>query len=82
MSWLIMLTSTLNPKIAPTARIQAIESTLKSLTVLPEKASTFNSRMGIFRIPELQVDNTIEYRGLQFLLIDGNQLIFELVGSE
>jgi hypothetical protein len=69
-------------QMAPTVRIQAIESTLKPLTVLPEKASTFNSHTGVFRIPELHVDNTIEYRGLQFLLIDGNQLIFELVGSE
>ncbi|MDP2128877.1 MAG: VCBS repeat-containing protein [Pseudohongiella sp.] len=69
-------------QMAPTVRIQAIESTLKPLTALPEKASTFNSGSGIFRIPELHVDDTIEYRGLQFLLIDGNQLIFELVGSE
>lgn len=66
----------------PTVRIQAIESTLKPLTVMPEKASTFNSATGIFRIPELHIEDNVEYRGLRFLLIDGTNLIFELVGSE
>jgi len=66
----------------PTVRIQALESTLKQLTVLPEKASTFNASNGILRLPELHVDDTVEYRGLEFLLIDGERLIFELVGSE
>lgn len=66
----------------PTVRIQAVESTLRPLSVLPDKASTFTSANGIFRIPELHVDGDLAYRGLQFLLIDGEKLVFELVGSE
>lgn len=66
----------------PTVRIQALESTLKQLSVLPEKASTFNATTGILRIPELYVDDTLEFTGLLFQLVDDAQLIFELVGSD
>lgn len=69
-------------RMEPTVQIQVLADTLKNVTTLPAKFSTFNPASGLLHIPELMVDDTVEYRGLQFLLIDGDQLIFELVGSE
>lgn len=66
----------------PTVRIQANGASIKSLNVLPEKAASFSSGNGIFRIPELVIDDAVAFRGLQFKLIDGDNLIFELVGSD
>jgi hypothetical protein len=68
-------------RMEPTVQIQVLAETIKNITMLPTKFSTFSSASGLLHIPELVVDDTIEYRGLRFQLIDGNRLIFELVGS-
>jgi len=69
-------------RMEPTVQIQVLAETLKNITSLPAQFSTFNPATGLLRIPELVVDDNIEYRGLRFQLIDGDRLIFELVGSE
>jgi hypothetical protein len=66
----------------PGIRIQILGNSLKQLTMLPEKAATFNSATGMLFVPELYVDDSVAYRGLQFRLVDGDQLIFELVEIE
>jgi hypothetical protein len=69
-------------RMEPTVQIQVLESSIKDITSLPAKFATFNPASGLLHVPELVVDDTIEYRGLQFQLIDGDRLIFELVGSD
>jgi hypothetical protein len=41
-----------------------------------------NSATGMLFVPELYVDDSVAYRGLQFKLVDGDQLMFELVEIE
>ncbi|TFH75266.1 VCBS repeat-containing protein [Gammaproteobacteria bacterium LSUCC0112] len=69
-------------RMEPTVQIQVLPETIKNLSVLPSRFSTFSPATGILQVPELVVDDTIEYRGLRFQLIDGDRLIFELIGSE
>lgn len=69
-------------RMEPTVQIQVLESSIKDITSLPAKFATFNPTSGLLHVPELVVDDTVEYRGLQFQLIDGDRLIFELVGSD
>lgn len=65
-------------QLTPTVRIQALESSVKSLPVMPQKSSSFNASTGLLQIPELYVDDALGFTGLQFRLIDAAQLIFEL----
>jgi len=69
-------------RIEPTVQIQVLPDTIKNITMLPSKFSSFSPASGLLHIPELVVDDTIRYRGLRFKLIDGDRLIFELVGAE
>ncbi len=69
-------------QVAPTVRIQALESTVKQLSVLPAKSATLNASTGILHMPELYVDDTLQATGLRFQLVDQAQLIFELVGLD
>ncbi|HDZ07492.1 FG-GAP repeat domain-containing protein [Pseudohongiella sp.] len=66
----------------PTIRIQIIPETLSDVTQLPAKSASFNSATGILTMPELHVDDAVAYRNLQFRLIDGDLLIFELVALD
>lgn len=65
-------------QLTPTVRMQALESSVKSLPVMPQKSSSFNASTGLLQIPELYVDDALGFTGLQFRLIDAAQLIFEL----
>lgn len=68
-------------RMEPTVRIQALPESIKSISALPAKSATFNATSGLLQIPELVLDDAIGYSGLRFQLIDGDKLIFELVGA-
>jgi len=69
-------------RMEPTVRIQVVGESIKGLTSLPDKHSVFNSTTGVLHVPELVLDDAVAYRGMQFKLIDGDKLIFELVATE
>ncbi|MDP2127129.1 MAG: VCBS repeat-containing protein [Pseudohongiella sp.] len=69
-------------RMEPTVRIQALASTLKDISNLPAKFATFSNSSGLLMVPELAIDDAVGYRGLRFQLIDGENLIFELVGAD
>jgi len=69
-------------RMEPTVHIQAVAESITGLSSLPEKHATFNSSTGILQVPELVLDDAVAYRGMQFRLIDGDRLIFELVATE
>lgn len=69
-------------RMEPTVRIQVLPESIKSLSTLPGKFSTFNPASGLLQVPELVLDDAVGYSGLRFQLIDGDQLIFELVGAD
>lgn len=66
----------------PTIRIQIQPETLRGVSPLPAKSASFNSASGMLVMPELHVDDAVAYRNLQFRLVDGDLLIFELVGLD
>lgn len=66
----------------PKVIIQAVADSVATLTDLPEELATFNSATGELLLPELIVDENIAFTNVQFTLIDGENLLFELTGSD
>ena len=67
---------------APSVRIQVLPESIKGLSSLPAAHASFDPSTGLLRVPELVLDDAIAYRGMVFQLIDGDQLIFELVATD
>ncbi|OFE12766.1 hypothetical protein PHACT_06125 [Pseudohongiella acticola] len=66
----------------PSVRIQVLPESIKDLTSLPGAHASFDPVSGLLRVPELVLDDAVAYRGMVFQLIDGDQLIFELVATD
>jgi len=66
----------------PVIRIQVLGESITSLPRLPEKFANFDSATGLLTVPELTIGDTVAYRQVVFKLIDGDRLVFELVGAQ
>lgn len=66
----------------PTVIIQAIADSVAELSELPENLGMFNPETGVLLLPELFLDDVLAYTNVEFTLIDGTLLLFQLTGSD
>lgn len=69
-------------QMAPVPIIRADAANAVQLTQLPVKNGEFDPGTGILSLPELVIDGNVAYTNVRFQLIDGVQLLFQLVGSD
>lgn len=67
---------------SPTIVVQAVAESAEMLSELPDGMASFDPATGKLLIPELVVDEEVAYTNLEFTLIDGDQLLFQLTGSD
>lgn len=66
----------------PLVLLQANAAEATAITSLPDGSGTFEPETGILTVPELVIDGNVAYTNVRFQLIDGAQLLFQLVGSD
>ena len=66
----------------PAVVIQAIADSVESLGSAAEGYATFDAVSGSLSLPELVINGVVAYRNLVFVLIDAEQLLFELNSFE
>ena len=66
----------------PTVIIQVIAESSEELVSLHEKSGAFNPETEKLLIPELVIDEQVAYTNVEFTLIDGELLLFQLSGSD
>ncbi|MCH7815338.1 MAG: peptidylprolyl isomerase [Proteobacteria bacterium] len=66
----------------PAVVIQAIADSVESIGSAAEGYATFDAASGSLSLPELVINGVVAYRNLVFVLIDADQLLFELNSFE
>ena len=66
----------------PAVVIQAIADSVESIGSAAEGYATFDAASGSLSLPELVINGVVAYRNLVFVLIDAEQLLFELNSFE